>query len=140
MLKLAVCVSGGGSNLQAIIDAIDSKAITNAEITPAIKPAMPTSTKFCSGTDSEVPAKSRFKVLATKKPAIAPTKRVGPKVPPTPPPAFVKVIENTFSKRISRKNTGTDQGLWERKSSGVCPSRDSSSPFSSTPKESYPSP
>lgn len=36
MLKLAVCVSGGGSNLQAIIDAIDSKAITNAEISVVI--------------------------------------------------------------------------------------------------------
>ena len=32
MLKLAVLVSGGGTNLQAIIDAIDSGAITNAEI------------------------------------------------------------------------------------------------------------
>lgn len=36
MLKLAVCVSGGGSNLQAIIDAIDSKAITNTEISVVI--------------------------------------------------------------------------------------------------------
>ena len=32
MLKLAVCVSGGGTNLQAIIDAIESGIITNAEI------------------------------------------------------------------------------------------------------------
>lgn len=32
MLKLAVLVSGGGTNLQAIIDAIDNKTITNAEI------------------------------------------------------------------------------------------------------------
>ena len=32
MLKLAVCVSGGGTNLQAIIDAIDSGRITNAQI------------------------------------------------------------------------------------------------------------
>ena len=32
MLKLAVLVSGGGTNLQAIIDAIAGKAITNAEI------------------------------------------------------------------------------------------------------------
>ena len=32
MLKLAVLVSGGGTNLQAIMDAIDHKAITNAEI------------------------------------------------------------------------------------------------------------
>ena len=32
MLKLAVLVSGGGTNLQAIIDAIDAGTITNAEI------------------------------------------------------------------------------------------------------------
>lgn len=32
MLKLAVCVSGGGTNLQAIIDAIDDGTITNAKI------------------------------------------------------------------------------------------------------------
>lgn len=32
MIKLAVCVSGGGTNLQAIIDAIDSGRITNARI------------------------------------------------------------------------------------------------------------
>lgn len=32
MLKLAVCVSGGGTNLQAVIDAIDNQTITNAQI------------------------------------------------------------------------------------------------------------
>ncbi|MEE1304282.1 MAG: phosphoribosylglycinamide formyltransferase [Agathobacter sp.] len=32
MLKIAVCVSGGGTNLQAIIDAIDNRTITNAKI------------------------------------------------------------------------------------------------------------
>ena len=32
MLKIAVCVSGGGTNLQAIIDAIENKVITNAKI------------------------------------------------------------------------------------------------------------
>ncbi len=32
MLKLAVCVSGGGTNLQAIIDAIDNGAVSNAKI------------------------------------------------------------------------------------------------------------
>ena len=32
MLKLAVLVSGGGTNLQAIIDAIDARTITNAKI------------------------------------------------------------------------------------------------------------
>ena len=32
MLKIAVCVSGGGTNLQAIIDAIENNVITNAEI------------------------------------------------------------------------------------------------------------
>lgn len=32
MLKIAVCVSGGGTNLQAIIDGIENHTITNAEI------------------------------------------------------------------------------------------------------------
>ena len=32
MLKLAVCVSGGGTNLQAIIDAIENGTITNTKI------------------------------------------------------------------------------------------------------------
>ena len=36
MLRLAVLVSGGGTILQAIIDAIDKKTITNAEISVVI--------------------------------------------------------------------------------------------------------
>ena len=32
MLKLGVLVSGGGTNLQAIMDAIDAGVITNAEV------------------------------------------------------------------------------------------------------------
>ncbi len=36
MLKICVCVSGGGTNLQAIIDAIDNGTITNAEIVRVI--------------------------------------------------------------------------------------------------------
>lgn len=36
MLKLAVCVSGGGTNLQAIIDAVESGAITDTEISVVI--------------------------------------------------------------------------------------------------------
>ena len=32
MLKIAVLVSGGGTNLQAVIDAIDNGTITNTEI------------------------------------------------------------------------------------------------------------
>ena len=32
MLKIAVCVSGGGTNLQAIIDGIENQTIKNAEI------------------------------------------------------------------------------------------------------------
>jgi phosphoribosylglycinamide formyltransferase-1 len=36
MLRVCVCVSGGGTNLQAIIDAIDSGRITNAEIVRVI--------------------------------------------------------------------------------------------------------
>lgn len=36
MLRIVVCVSGGGTNLQAILDSIDNGAITNAEITAVI--------------------------------------------------------------------------------------------------------
>ena len=36
MLKLAVCVSGGGTNLQAILDAIESGTVTNAEVSVVI--------------------------------------------------------------------------------------------------------
>ena len=36
MLRVCVCVSGGGPNLQAIMDAIDSGKITNAEIVRVI--------------------------------------------------------------------------------------------------------
>lgn len=36
MLRLAVLVSGGGTNLQAIMDAIESGAVTNAEIAVVI--------------------------------------------------------------------------------------------------------
>lgn len=36
MLKLAVCVSGGGTNLQAIIDKIENKSITGVEISVVI--------------------------------------------------------------------------------------------------------
>ncbi len=36
MLRIVVCVSGGGTNLQAILDAIDNGAITNTEIVAVI--------------------------------------------------------------------------------------------------------
>lgn len=36
MLKVVVCVSGGGTNLQAIIDAIEAGKVTNAEIKAVI--------------------------------------------------------------------------------------------------------
>lgn len=35
-MKIAVCVSGGGTNLQAIIDAIDNGTITNTELAVVI--------------------------------------------------------------------------------------------------------
>lgn len=36
MLRIVVCVSGGGTNLQAILDAIDAGRITNAEVIAVI--------------------------------------------------------------------------------------------------------
>ena len=32
MLKIAVCVSGGGTNLQAIIDAVNAGTVVSAEL------------------------------------------------------------------------------------------------------------
>lgn len=36
MLRVVVCVSGGGTNLQAILDAIDNHTITNTEIVAVV--------------------------------------------------------------------------------------------------------
>ena len=36
MLRIVVCVSGGGTNLQAVLDAIDAGKVTNAEIVAVI--------------------------------------------------------------------------------------------------------
>lgn len=36
MLRVVVCVSGGGTNLQAILDAVDAGRITNVQITAVI--------------------------------------------------------------------------------------------------------
>ena len=36
MLKIAVCVSGGGTNLQALLDAVDSGVITDTKISVVI--------------------------------------------------------------------------------------------------------
>ena len=36
MLKIVVCVSGGGTNLQAIMDALDAGKITDTEILAVI--------------------------------------------------------------------------------------------------------
>lgn len=36
MLRIVVCVSGGGTNLQAILDAIDAGKVTNTEVTAVI--------------------------------------------------------------------------------------------------------
>jgi len=36
MMKIAVLVSGGGTNLQAILDAIDSGKITNTQVSVVI--------------------------------------------------------------------------------------------------------
>ena len=36
MLRVGVMVSGGGTNLQAILDAVDSGKVTNAEVVTVI--------------------------------------------------------------------------------------------------------
>ena len=51
MLKLAVLVSGGGTNLQAIIDAIRDGVVTNAEIDIVISN---NKKRLCAGACSEM--------------------------------------------------------------------------------------
>ena len=40
MLRVVVMVSGGGTNLQAILDAVDNGKITNAEVVAVIMRAL----------------------------------------------------------------------------------------------------
>ena len=63
---------------------------------------------------------------ASTKPARAPMNKVGPKVPPTPPPALVNVMENTFRSSTIIKNRGMAQGQPLRKSKGVLPPKEMS--------------
>ena len=119
---VAVMISGMKSSYPPDISAMRKIAVIGACITPAISPAMPTRTKFCSGTVNDEPARMRFVTLARRKPAMAPTKSVGPKVPPTPPPALVYVMENTLRIRINAKKTGTSQGVLSMNARMVSPS------------------
>ena len=97
-----------GNEYPPVISAIRKIAVSGACITPAISPAIPTSTKFVSG---KITAPHRLTVLATTKPNKPPIKSVGPKVPPTPPPALVKDIEKTFVRNTIRKNSGITHGF-----------------------------
>ncbi|CCX54237.1 unknown [Bacteroides sp. CAG:1060] len=97
-----VRISGINSSYPPDISAIKKIAVIGACITPAIKAAIPTRTKFCSGTLNP----TRLKHLATMNPSMAPENSVGPNVPPTPPPEFVRVIATIFKKRIRVKNIG----------------------------------
>ena len=46
MLRVGVLVSGGGTNLQAIMDAVDSGKITNAEISVFLRKHSKTEKNF----------------------------------------------------------------------------------------------
>ena len=130
-------IKGSSSSYPPVISAIRKIAVIGACMTPAISPAIPTITKFDSGRL----APQRLALRATMKPRIAPSKSVGPKVPPTPPPEFVSVILTTFSSSTATRNTGTPQGDLRRKSRGLGSLPSSSSPpLSSCITESYPSP
>ena len=111
-------------------------AVIGACITPAIIAAIPTSTKFCSGTD----APHRLKQRASTNPAIAPQNSVGPKVPPLPPPALVAVIAITLLKNTRAKNAATPQPERVINESTELPSTSISLPFRRSPSTPYPSP
>ena len=122
-----VRISGISSSYPPVISAIRKIAVRGACMTPDMSPAIPTRTKFCSGTTAPPPI--RFIVLDTKNPAMAPMNRVGPNVPPTPPPALVNDMEKTFRIRIRRKNIGMDHSLCMKNASMVSPSRSIMPPF-----------
>ena len=82
-------------------------AVSGACITPDIRPAIATSAKLVSGREKP----QRLKSLATTKPRTPPIKSVGPKVPPTPPPALVSDIEKTLKRKTIRKKSGISHGL-----------------------------
>ena len=112
-----VRISGIRSSYPPVMSAIRKIAVIGACMTPDIRPAMPTSTKFCSGTTGAPPM--RLIVRETTNPASAPMKSVGPNVPPTPPPALVKDIEKTFRRRTTMKKTGTSHALRRQKANRV---------------------
>ena len=127
---VAVRMRGIRSSYPPEISAIRKIAVIGACMTPAIRPDMPTRTKFCSGTTAPPPI--RLMVLDTTNPAIAPINSVGPNVPPTPPPAFVKDMENTFRSRIIKKKIGTDHGFRVMNANTVCPSKSMTPPLRSS--------
>ena len=133
-----VRIKGIRRSYPPVMSAIRKIAVIGACMTPAISPAIPTSTKFCSGT--VIPPPMRLMVRDTTKPAIAPMNKVGPNVPPTPPPALVSDIENTFSRSTRKKNTGTIQAVSSMKESTVFPSMLTVPKFISPRMHVYPSP
>ena len=74
-------------------------------MTPAIRPPMPANAKFASGSEIQP---VRLKKRDNTKPQIPPMTKVGPKVPPTPPPALVSDIEKTLANITNTQKTSTN--------------------------------
>ena len=130
-------ISGSRRAYPPVISAMRNMAVIGACITPAISPAMPTRAKLASGTAWKP---MRLTVRARMKPAMPPTIRVGPKVPPTPPPALVKDMANTLNTSTRAKYMGIthlcsnipENREFSRIVSGL--------PCSMCPRDEYPSP
>ncbi len=76
-------------------------AVSGAYITPLIAPAIPTNTRFVTGTSVNPMC---WHTRAKRYPKVPPAKREGAKFPPFPPLNMVKDVAKAFNNRTSTKN------------------------------------
>ena len=91
-------MSGKNIEYPPVSSAIRKTPVSGACITPDIRPAIPSSAKFC--TDILASGKKRNESSPKTNPAIQPKKRLGANIPPHPPPALVAVDAKTLAKTI----------------------------------------
>jgi hypothetical protein len=74
-------------------------------MTPLIRPAIPKRAKLFSGKYTLTPIVLRK--CENTNPEIQPKKRLGAKIPPHPPPAFVAVVANTLKSSTRARYTSS---------------------------------
>ena len=92
-------ISGMNRWYPPVSSAIRKIPVSGACITPDIRPAIPTSAKFDSGTIKP----HIFMIRAVTNPTMAPMKSEGAKIPPTPPAPLVATEATIFSKMMRMK-------------------------------------